>query len=76
MSNNLRRRVEEHKSGIGSCFTKKYNIKKLVYFEIFTDPENAIRREKQIKNYSRNKKEKLIKKKNYQWQDISGEIIL
>ncbi len=51
-------------------FTKKYNINKLVYYEIFNDPENAIAREKQIKAGSRKKKIDLIKGKNPEWNDL------
>ena len=76
ITNNLLRRVSEHKSGKGSIFTKKYNINKLLYFELYDDPENAIKREKQIKNYSRKKKEELINQKNPEWQDMSNNIIM
>ena len=60
--NHLYRRTIEHKEGRGSKFTKKYNLDKLVYYETFTDPESAIRREKQIKAGSRKKKIELIEK--------------
>ncbi len=56
MTNNLIRRVYEHKEKMIDGFTKKYNCTKLVYYEIFNDPYNAIAREKQIKAGSRNKK--------------------
>lgn len=56
MTNNLIRRVYEHKEKIIDGFTKKYNCTKLVYYEIFNDPYNAIAREKQIKAGSRKKK--------------------
>ena len=55
-------------------FTKKYNVNKLVYYEMFDDPENAIVREKQIKAGSREKKIALIKKVNPQWKDLYDEI--
>ena len=55
MTNNLIRRVYEHKEKIIDGFTKKYNCTKLVYYEIFNDPYNAIAREKQIKAGSRKK---------------------
>lgn len=70
ISNNLNRRISEHKAGHGSQFVKKYNVTKLVYFEMHSDPENAIKREKQIKNYSRERKNELINKDNPQWREI------
>ena len=60
VTNDLKRRVYEHKEKFVSGFTKKYNVSKLVYYEIFEDPENAILREKQIKAGSRQKKIDLI----------------
>ena len=70
ITNDLIKRVYEHKSGFGSNFTNKYKIKKLVYYEIFGDPENAILREKQIKAGSRKKKIDLINSINVDWDDI------
>ena len=61
ITNNLKRRVYEHRTKIIEGFTKKYNMTKLVYFEIFEDVRYAIMREKQIKGGSRNKKIELIK---------------
>lgn len=75
VTNNLSRRIQQHKSGSGSQFTKKYNIHKLVYFEIFSDPENAIKREKAIKGGSRSKKDSMITSFNPEWEDISMNII-
>ena len=66
----LMRRVYDHKNGFGSSFTKKYNVKKLVYYEIFGDPENAILREKKIKAGSRQKKIDLINSINADWDDL------
>lgn len=54
MTNNLMRRVWEHKSKLIEGFTKRYNVDKLIYFESFDDPANAIKREKQLKAGSRN----------------------
>ena len=62
VTNDLKRRVFEHKSGLNEGFTKKYHVHKLIYFEIFDYVELAIAREKQIKGYSREKKIKLIEK--------------
>jgi putative endonuclease len=60
ITNDLKRRIYEHKEKFVSGFTKKYNVRKLVYYEVFQDPENAILREKQIKAGSRGKKIDLI----------------
>ena len=60
ITNNLKRRIYEHKEKLVAGFTNKYNITKLVYYEVFDDPENAISREKQIKAGSRQKKIQLI----------------
>ena len=70
MTNDLIRRVYEHKNNIGSKFTSKYNVIKLVYYEIFGDPENAILREKKIKASSRQKKIDLINSINESWDDL------
>jgi putative endonuclease len=70
ISNNLRRRTFEHKEKIGSKFTKRYNINKLVYYEIYQDSYNAISREKQIKAGSRQKKIEMINKMNPEWKDL------
>ena len=56
ITNDLKRRVYEHKEKLVRGFTKKYNVIKLVYYEVFEDPENAILREKQIKAGSRKRK--------------------
>ena len=74
-TNNLVRRVYEHKEKIIQGFTKKYNINKLVYYEIFSDARNAIIREKQIKAGSRKKKLDLINNMNPEWKDLYPEII-
>ena len=74
ITNDLKRRIEEHKQKLGSKFTKKYNIDKLLYYEIYTDPENAIKREKQLKNYSRKRKDALISEFNKKYIDLYAEI--
>lgn len=74
ITNDLKRRVYEHKEKIVAGFTKKYNLDKLVYHEVFEDPENAITREKQIKAGPRNKKIKLIESINPKWRDLYGKI--
>jgi putative endonuclease len=70
VTNDLLRRVLEHRSGNGSIFTKKYKIHKLVYFEAGDDINVAIAREKQIKSGSRQKKEDLINELNPKWEDL------
>jgi putative endonuclease len=71
VTNNLIRRVREHKIGTGSSFTAKYKIDRLVYFERFEDIHNAIEREKQIKGWLRVKKIALIVSVNPAWRDLS-----
>ncbi len=75
VTNDLQRRVTEHKSAQGSKFTRKYKLHKLVYYEIFTDPENVIQREKQLKAGSRQKKIELIEKFNPEWKDLFTEVL-
>jgi len=74
ITNDLKRRIYEHKEKFVPGFTKKYNVSKLVYYEIFEDPENAILREKQIKGGSRQKKIDLIHSMNKEWNDLYDEI--
>ncbi|MCJ7790672.1 MAG: GIY-YIG nuclease family protein [Candidatus Atribacteria bacterium] len=74
VTSDLKKRIWEHKERIVKGLTEKYNIDKLVYFEIFNDPENAILREKQIKAGSRNKKIKLIKEINPEWKDLYNKL--
>jgi len=74
VTNNLARRVYEHKNGLGSKFVKKYNVYKLVYYEIGNGVNEAIAREKQIKGGSRKKKIDLVNNMNPQWKDLYEEI--
>ena len=74
VTSNLPRRVYEHKAKLVAGFTKRYNIGKLVYYEVFDQVENAILREKQIKAGSRTKKIGLIKDMNPAWTDLSLEL--
>ena len=71
VTNNLERRLYEHKNKINQSFTSKYNIDKLVYFEYTTDVKSAIQKEKQIKGMSRRKKNRLIDSINPKWNDLS-----
>lgn len=75
VTDNLVKRVFQHKNKLADGFTSKYNIDKLVYYEIFEDINEAIKREKQIKGGSREKKFKLIKSKNPEFHDLYNEII-
>ena len=73
VTNDLQRRVLEHKEGKGGGFTKKYNASKLVYFEYGDDVNAAIAREKQIKAGSRQRKIELINTMNAEWKDLFDE---
>jgi putative endonuclease len=75
VTNNLKRRVYEHKNGLGGIFTKKYNVVKLVYYEVTDNVHAALAREKQIKGGSRKKKVDLIESMNAEWKDLYEEII-
>ena len=70
VTNNLIRRITEHKEGRIEGFTKKYRCKILVYYEYFSDIRAAIKREKEIKKWSRLKKEQLIETINPDWNDL------
>jgi putative endonuclease len=71
VTNDLERRCNEHKQKLIKGFTQKYNVDKLIYFEIFEFIELAIAREKQIKSYSRIKKNAMIDKFNKGWKELS-----
>lgn len=73
VTNDLERRVLEHKKKINKGFTSRYNIDKLMYFEIFSSIEAAILREKQMKKWKREWKVNQIIKKNPEWEDLSKE---
>ena len=73
VTNDLARRILEHKSKIGSAFTKRYNVEQLVYLECGDDINIAITREKQIKAGSRQDKIELINSMNPEWKDLSKE---
>jgi putative endonuclease len=70
-TNNLERRLHEHKDKTHKGFTQKYNVHKVVYFESTSDVLSAIEREKQIKGWVRRKKDDLIKSSNPEWCDLS-----
>lgn len=71
VSSDLQKRIYQHKEGLINGFTKKYHCHKLVYFESFNDPENAILREKQLKRWIRKKKNDLVNAMNPEWKDLS-----
>jgi putative endonuclease len=75
VTSDIVKRVYEHKNGFLEGFTEKYHLKNLVYFEIFDDIEEAIKREKQLKNWHRDWKIELIEKQNQQWCDLYERII-
>ena len=75
VTSDLVKRVYEHRNKFVEGFTKKYNVFKLIYFEVFEDIIEAITREKQIKGWKRDKKIKLIEKMNPQWEDLYKTII-
>ena len=74
VTNDLKRRVYQHKTKTMEAFTKKYNVIKLVYYEIYEDSFHAISREKQIKAGSRQKKIDLINKMNKSWSDLYSSL--
>jgi putative endonuclease len=74
VTNNLQRRVMEHKQGVVEGFTKKYRLHKLVYYEITEDINAAIAREKQIKGGSRQKKLDLVNGMNKEWKDLADDL--
>jgi putative endonuclease len=71
ITNDLRRRLEEHRLGKGSDFVKQYRVTRLVHVDTFDDPESAIRREKQLKKWNRDWKIRLIEEDNLEWDDLS-----
>lgn len=74
VTNDLKRRVSEHKSEKNEGFTSKYKLKKLVYFESFSHPDTAIKREKQLKGWKREKKNNLVSAANPDWIDLADKI--
>ena len=74
MTNSLERRVSEHQRGEIKGFTAKYQLDRLVYYESFDDPRDAIAREKEIKGWRRSKKNALVATKNPHWLDLSPQL--
>jgi putative endonuclease len=75
VTNDLIRRIYEHKNGLVDGFTRKYNVKMLVYYEQTENIESAILREKQLKAWHRSWKIRLIESTNPEWKDLYNEII-
>jgi putative endonuclease len=74
VTNDLVRRIHEHRTSAVPGFTARYNLKRLVHYEIFDDPANAIQREKNLKHWVRAWKVALIEKDNPEWHDLYDEI--
>lgn len=74
VTSNLEKRYYEHKNKIVRGFTSRYNIDRLVYYEVYDDPENAILREKEIKRWRRDKKNKLVETLNPEWEDLAEQL--
>jgi putative endonuclease len=75
VTNNLFRRIHEHKAKATPSFTLRYNVTRLVWFECYDDPTNAIAREKNIKKWRRDWKVRLIEEENPDWSDLYPSII-
>ena len=75
VTNDLRRRLHEHKKEQIEGFTKKYHVHKLVYFEEYSEVNTAIAREKQLKHWIRTKKNCLVETKNPNWDDLGEGLI-
>jgi putative endonuclease len=75
MTNDLQRRIFEHKKKSVKGFTEKYNVNKLVYYEQTSDVEVALNREKEIKKWRREKKDSLVENTNSLWRDLSQDFL-
>jgi len=74
VTNNLKRRLQEHRNGLNKGFTQRYNVHYLMYYETFSRAMQAIKREKQIKKWYRKQKDELIESTNPEWRDLTEEI--
>ena len=74
VTNDLKRRMCEHKNEVIEGFTKRYHVQKLVYREMFRDIDAAIAREKQLKSWKREKKDRLVEAANADWRDLAEEL--
>ena len=76
MTNDLPRRMYEHRNHlVKNSFTERYHVTRLVYYETANNPEAAIAREKQLKGWNRNRKNKLVESKNPEWRDLYYELL-
>lgn len=75
VTSNLIKRIWEHKEGLAAGFTKKYNVKNLVYYEQHENADSAIHREKRLKEWKRQWKLELIEKSNPNWNELDGDIL-
>ena len=73
VTNHLQRRLQQHSQGAFQGFTKKYNVHKLVYYETTSDIKVAIKREKELKGWRRDRKNRLVASANPRWSDLSAE---
>jgi putative endonuclease len=74
VTNDLVRRIYEHRTKAVRGFTARYNVDRLVWFECYDDPATAIEREKELKKWRRNRKIALIEEENPDWNDLYGSI--
>ena len=74
VTNDLHRRLYEHKNEMAEGFTKRYHLYKLVYYEEYSSPDEAIEREKQLKRWVRAKKNWLVERENPRWVDLTEEL--
>lgn len=74
VTNNLERRLAEHRQGGSTSFTSRYRVHRLIYYEVTEDPRSAIAREKELKGWSRMKKAALIEGMNPHWRDLSVDL--
>jgi putative endonuclease len=74
VTNNLTRRLQQHRDGTADSFTKRYNINRLVYFERFQYIDNAIAREKYLKHFTREEKLALVSQSNPTWEDLAPSL--
>ncbi|MDD5348892.1 MAG: GIY-YIG nuclease family protein [Chthoniobacteraceae bacterium] len=74
VTNNLQRRVWEHRNQCMEGFTKRYHVNRLVYYEVYPDPNAAIAREKEIKGWRRAKKDALVASMNPRWEDLAPKL--
>jgi putative endonuclease len=76
VTNNLPRRIREHREGTANSFTAKYKVHRLVHYERFQHINNAIAREKYLKHFTRQEKIALIEATNQTWEDLAAELVL